>query len=161
MSEDNQVRALAASSCVLMLSPPLITRRMQSMMQEVERSFFEPFGMAGGFGPPSFDMPLSRMSRSSAGVSLDVRETDKGFELAADLPGMRKEDISVDVDRSSNVLTVSGERKHEREESDGGRGGERRSVVGSRSTSCFPGLGFVATPVGRTRTRTASRFLNT
>lgn len=97
------------------------------MMNAMERNFFEPFSMAPGFHHPSFDISPSMMiGQSTFGMRLDVHETDDGFELSADLPGMRKEDITVDVDSETNMLTVSGERKQEREETNQGAGGQHR-----------------------------------
>jgi HSP20 family protein len=47
--------------------------------------------------------------------AVDIRETDDDVTLLVDLPGMKKEDV--DVTLENNVLTVSGERKFDREES--------------------------------------------
>lgn len=44
-------------------------------------------------------------------VRTDIEETEKAFLLNFDLPGVKKEDVHVDV--NDNVLTVSGERKRE------------------------------------------------
>jgi len=44
----------------------------------------------------------------SAPVAVDVRETEKEFLLSFDLPGMREEEISIELEQ--NVLTVSGTR---------------------------------------------------
>ncbi len=44
----------------------------------------------------------------------DLSKTDEGYELQIDLPGMKKDDIKVDL--SDGVLTVSGERSDERED---------------------------------------------
>lgn len=44
----------------------------------------------------------------------DISETDKAYELQIDLPGMNKEDVSIDY--SDGVITVSGERRDERED---------------------------------------------
>ncbi|MDZ7749025.1 MAG: Hsp20/alpha crystallin family protein [Halofilum sp. (in: g-proteobacteria)] len=44
----------------------------------------------------------------------DLSETDEAYELQVDLPGMKKDDVSVDY--SDGVLTISGERKDERED---------------------------------------------
>jgi HSP20 family protein len=46
----------------------------------------------------------------------DVEMFQRGNELVvrADLPGMNKDDVQVDV--ADDVLTIQGERKHEREE---------------------------------------------
>ncbi|CAM9265129.1 unnamed protein product, partial [Hapterophycus canaliculatus] len=59
-------------------------------------------------------------------MNLDFHETKEGFELTADLPGMTQDDISVDVDTESGVLTVSGERKHEEEGKRGGDDGGKK-----------------------------------
>ena len=44
----------------------------------------------------------------------DLSETDEGYELQVDLPGMKKDDVSVDL--SDGILTISGERSDERED---------------------------------------------
>jgi HSP20 family protein len=46
--------------------------------------------------------------------SLDLSETDGALEVRMDIPGMEAKDIDIQV--NANVLTVSGERKEEREE---------------------------------------------
>ena len=49
---------------------------------------------------------------------VDVREKKDHYLIEADLPGVSKEDIKLEVDK--NVLTISGERKsEEKEENDG------------------------------------------
>ncbi len=46
--------------------------------------------------------------------SVDVSETDTQFEVSVELPGMKKEDIAVDLEKGR--LTISGERKFKNEE---------------------------------------------
>jgi HSP20 family protein len=46
--------------------------------------------------------------------SADISETDKTVEVRMDVPGLKATDI--DIKLSNNVLTVSGERKEEKEE---------------------------------------------
>src|SRR3712207_827272 len=46
--------------------------------------------------------------------AIDLLETQEHFVLRADLPGMREEDVSIELE--DNVLTVSGERKAEHED---------------------------------------------
>ena len=46
--------------------------------------------------------------------SVDVSETEKEIIVRAELPGMDPKEI--DISLSGNVLTIKGERKHEREE---------------------------------------------
>jgi len=45
---------------------------------------------------------------------IDVKETDKEVMVHADLPGIKKEDINIEL--NDNVLTISGERKYEKKE---------------------------------------------
>ena len=48
--------------------------------------------------------------------SLDIREKETGWELKADLPGFKKEDIHLDY--KDGILTISGEKNEEKEEKD-------------------------------------------
>jgi HSP20 family protein len=43
--------------------------------------------------------------------AVDIHETDDGFVIKAELPGVSKDDVSVDVHQ--NTLTLRGQRKHE------------------------------------------------
>ncbi|HEX6983361.1 MAG TPA: Hsp20/alpha crystallin family protein [Balneolaceae bacterium] len=45
---------------------------------------------------------------------IDISETDNQFHISAELPGMKKEDIKVDLE--NNRLTISGERSFKNEE---------------------------------------------
>jgi HSP20 family protein len=45
---------------------------------------------------------------------VDVIESDRGFEIQISLPGIKKEDINIDLD--DRTLTVTGERKSFKEE---------------------------------------------
>jgi HSP20 family protein len=44
----------------------------------------------------------------------DLSETDSNYELQIDLPGMKKDDIAVDL--SGEILTISGERSDEHQD---------------------------------------------
>lgn len=46
--------------------------------------------------------------------SMDVSETDKIIEIVAEIPGLEKDDIKLNV--SDNLLTIRGDKKNEREE---------------------------------------------
>ena len=59
---------------------------------------------------------------------MDLVETDEHFVLRADLPGLSEDDVSIEV--QDNVLTISGERRSEHEES---REGYHRVERASRS----------------------------
>ena len=65
---------------------------------------------------------LEEMSRSFWNSSeltvfrTDIRKEDENYILEAELPGFKKEDISIDIDK--DCLTISAERKSEEEEED-------------------------------------------
>ncbi|MBI1221998.1 MAG: Hsp20 family protein [Bacteroidetes bacterium] len=46
----------------------------------------------------------------------DISEDEKGFHIELSLPGMKKEDVSLEVKK--DMLTIEGERKFESEEKD-------------------------------------------
>ena len=48
--------------------------------------------------------------------TVDISETENGFEIRAELPGVSKKDVNVSV--TDNLLTIKGE-KHQEEETDG------------------------------------------
>jgi HSP20 family protein len=52
-------------------------------------------------------------------IPIDVSETDKQYEVRAEVPGVRKEDIRVTVNR--NFVSISAEIKREKEEKQGKR----------------------------------------
>lgn len=87
-----------------------------------------PWGVASRF-PIARTFPAiidSGVEEGTFNMQLDFHETDNGYEMTADLPGMSKDDITVDVDNESGVLTVSGERRNTREEKSDGTDGERK-----------------------------------
>lgn len=66
-------------------------------------SYFDPFRELA---------ELDRAFRPSGLMfTTDIRETENAYELESDLPGFRKEDISIDIEEDR--LTVSAERKQE------------------------------------------------
>lgn len=52
--------------------------------------------------------------RDSFVPSIDISETDKQFIISAELPGMKKEDININLENGR--LAISGERSFEKEE---------------------------------------------
>ncbi|CAM9171589.1 unnamed protein product [Hapterophycus canaliculatus] len=107
-------------------------RRMNDMFRSMEQEMLAPWGLASRF--PMFPaLSGGGMLGDTRYLNLDFHETKEGFELIADLPGMTQDDISVDVDTESGVLTVSGERKEEREEKGEGEGGEKKYHFVERS----------------------------
>lgn len=80
----------------------------ESPIDELIRGFF--------VKPLSFD---SREWSGSTPMKVDVRETEKDYRVVAEMPGVRKEDISVSVDGST--VTISAEVKRETEQREGER----------------------------------------
>jgi HSP20 family protein len=83
-------------------------REMRRMQREMDRLFER----AGKELVPS-------SSSVNEGMTLwrpimDIKETDKDMVLKAELPGVKKEDINIELE--NGVLTISGEKKEEKKE---------------------------------------------
>ena len=80
------------------------------------RDLFFPF--QGKFFDSFFnDSTASNEQVSEFRPGANILETDKAFEIYLALPGMKKEDVKIDL--HENRLTVSGERKIMKEETKG------------------------------------------
>jgi HSP20 family protein len=92
-------------------------RPFENLRREVDR-LFEDFD--GGFWrsrfPSSFDVaPFRRAASGFAAVpAVDVSETDKAYEITAELPGMDEKNVEVKL--ANGVLTIKGEKQDEKEE---------------------------------------------
>jgi HSP20 family protein len=64
-------------------------------------------------------------------IRLDVTEHDKEYEVRAEIPGVKKEDIRVNVD--GNFVSIVAEVRKEKEEKSGGRVLMKETFVGSAS----------------------------
>lgn len=85
---------------------------------EMER-LFDNFGIGSGrhpFARPTFDLSLPRFERWGSVPAVDVSKTDKVYDITAELPGMAPADVQVKL--SDGVLTISGEKKSEKERKD-------------------------------------------
>jgi len=49
-------------------------------------------------------------------AAMDVAETDQAFEIKLDLPGVKSDEVDIQID--NNTLTIRGERSEEKEEKD-------------------------------------------
>lgn len=58
-----------------------------------------------------FFQPANGEHRGNS-FALDIEETETAYQLTADLPGLEKSDIGIDL--HENTLTISAERKEER-----------------------------------------------
>ncbi len=99
------------------MEPSLTRYPFESFRREVDR-LFDDFGMSfrWPFGRSLFAAePLFRRELTWAKMpAVDVVETEKGYEITADLPGMEEKNIEVKV--TDGVLTMKGERQEEKEE---------------------------------------------
>jgi HSP20 family protein len=84
---------------------------LRKMTTELERAFDEPFGRT--FRWPSLRSVAVPESANWA-PEIDVFERDNRLITKIDLPGLKKEDVNVEV--TDGYLTISGERKAESEE---------------------------------------------
>ncbi|KAJ4891259.1 17.6 kDa class I heat shock protein 2 [Raphanus sativus] len=79
-------------------------------------SFFDPFSL--DVWDPLKDFPSSSFSRESSAIAnarVDWRETPEAHVFKADLPGLKKEEVKVEIEDDS-VLKISGERHVEKED---------------------------------------------
>jgi HSP20 family protein len=76
--------------------------RLDDMFPDMFRRMMRPLATM----PAGFDAPGE--------IRIDVSEDDKAYEVRAEVPGEKKDDLRVTVDR--NYVSISAEVKHETEE---------------------------------------------
>jgi HSP20 family protein len=102
-------------------------RRLETFQSDIDRVFDAFFGARPANGAGQW-VP-----------AMDLAETDDHLVLKADLPGLDKDDVEIEV--SDGVLTISGERKTEHtEREDGYHRVERAYGSFSRSLSLPDGI---------------------
>lgn len=103
-------------------------REIESLQQEVNRLF-------GSF----FDVEASRTPARRWLPATDLVETDGHYVLTSDIPGVKPEDVKVELE--DDVLTISGSRETSRRSEEGGvRRLERASGEFSRSLTLPSGI---------------------
>lgn len=93
---------------------------MRRFSEEMDR-LFDDFSFGRGWFAPGFERALDQPGTFAGGVwapQVEVMERDNQLVVRTDLPGMTKDDITVDID--DNALIIRGERKSEREENEEG-----------------------------------------
>jgi HSP20 family protein len=120
---DSDVRRAArlarrASSLAMRAGSPFAFIRR--FAEEMDR-LVEDFGVEHGLHMPSFFSRGHELLRREAGLTaaewsphVDVLERDGKIVVRADLPGLSKEDVTVEV--TDDALTIRGERKQEKKE---------------------------------------------
>ena len=89
----------------------------EALRSEVARLFEGFGGPSRSFGRSFFNLEPFKGIGSNLSVGapkVNVAETDKTFEITAELPGMDERDV--DVSLADGVLTLKGEKKEEKEE---------------------------------------------
>ena len=86
-----------------------------------------------------FDRPAGGLTRGTAGFApaLDVKETKDAYVVTIELPGTKKEDISVEC--HENVLSIKGEKRTEIEEKDEHRHYSERTYGSFSRSLTLPG----------------------
>ncbi|WP_020652203.1 Hsp20/alpha crystallin family protein [Massilia niastensis] len=94
-------------------SPPLPAYRPGSvedqfgrMVESMFQDFFAPFAQAGGSWP----------GEDTAPPRMNLHETEKSYEVQADLPGVDKDDVKVTIDGSRVQIEAECRRANERRE---------------------------------------------
>lgn len=83
-----------------------------------ELSRFDPFRELEMFTPwTRFRRWVSELPAAEPLMKLDVTENDKSFNVKVDLPGVKKEDIGVEVE--GNQVSITAETRKETEEKEG------------------------------------------
>ncbi len=86
-----------------------------------------------------FDFPFRRYSTNTASLmNTDIKDTDHGYEITMNLPGVKKEDVKAELKNGYlTILAVSGNSKDEKD--DQGRYIRRERYSGSCSRSFYVG----------------------
>ena len=114
---------------------PGLIRTNRNLFSDFFRDLDDFFDMSSrSWGLPIFSRELDDIARMpdlvtrTAGElipSMDVREDDDRYYLSVDLPGVKKEDVKVDI--RDDVVSICGERRHE----------ERKQGTEEREYGCF------------------------
>ncbi len=99
-----------------------------------------------------FFKPVRTAAPSPVSIRMDVSETDKGYVVQAEIPGVRKEDIQVTIE--GNQVTISAEVKRETEPKEG----EQRRLRAERYYGSV--YRSFTLPVDLDETASAARFEN-
>lgn len=86
-----------------------------------------------------FDRTRSRRTAPSTSImKTDVKETDAGYELFVDLPGIRKENVKAELNDGYMTISVAEEQNHDQQDEDG-KYIRRERYTGNYSRSFFIG----------------------
>lgn len=104
-AEQNRVRAGRRDPFDAAWSGPFAM--MRRMQEDIDRLF-------GGFGGSRWTTPLGGIERLDWTPAIDAFQRANEFVVRADVPGLSREDLSVEIGDES--LTIRGERKYDHQE---------------------------------------------
>ena len=94
---------------------------------------YDPFGDIDDIFKGFFVRPVAFEGDKQMQIKLDVKENDDSYTVHADIPGVNKEDIHVTVE--GNMVSISAEKKTEKEEKEGEKVLRSERFVGKVSRS--------------------------
>lgn len=105
-------------------SAPKALNPFEKLRRDVDRLFGALDG--GLFNRPAFDMaPFWGRENWDIAPAVNISETDKAYEITAELPGMDEKNVDVSV--ANGALTIKGEKREEKEENNKGYHLQERS----------------------------------
>lgn len=90
---------------------PYQPSRALSVFDQMDKLFEDFFGRRFGHWWPSVRWPETRLFETEVAPSADIFEEKDDIVVKAELPGMGKDEINVNV--TDNTITISGEKKKE------------------------------------------------
>ena len=115
MKEETKKQSTELATTEAKLAAPTPFGFMRRFATDMEKLFedFEGFKFPSLFGREFF--PFTReFEHVDWSPAIEVRQDNGQFIVRTDLPGLKKDDVKVEL--SDNLLTISGERKEEKEE---------------------------------------------
>jgi HSP20 family protein len=93
---------------------------------------YDPFGELDDLFKGFMLRPV-RVDQQAPQIKMDVKENEGAYLVRAEIPGVKKEDIKVDID--GNAVSISAEVKREKEQKEGDRVIRSERYYGSMSRS--------------------------
>ena len=87
------------------------------------------------FNEPFFSSDFEPFTTRATGFKVDVKDKGDAYELTADLPGVKKEDITLQYE--NNYLTITAAESEDKEEKDGENYIRRERRVGHATRSFY------------------------
>ena len=108
--------------------PAVFGENMMDLFDDFDRDFFR------GFGRPEHMLYGKNASHM---MKTDVKETEEGYEVDVDLPGLKKDEIHLDL--QNGYLTISTEKNLENKEEKQGKILRQERYTGTMQRSFYVG----------------------